>query len=372
MEIPPKIGKYHVIEKLGEGASGCVLKVEQEIIRRVVAMKVLFSHLIESRPSIIRRFRREAKLAASLIHPNIVPIFEIGEADGLHYYTMQYVAGTSLNKYVQAGTLSFGQKLDICVELCDALGLAHSRNIIHRDLKPQNVIVTPDMHPVILDFGIAKSLIAEDDQLTQTGHILGSAHYMAPEQAGAGDQVGTYTDVFGLGVMIYEMITGKKPFPGNNVMELIYDRLQYLQNPEAYAPLAMRQLDASVPEELDRIVFRCIEAHFEKRYPSANELLVDIQTFYRELLFKQALAQEKKIQEKVEQPINARKSYYYPALLASTILLLMAGMGVGVLKWEVQGPLAPYLVRLKNLQQEGAQKFQTLYQKLHKPAAQEK
>ena len=174
MEIPSKIDKYRIIKKLGEGASGCVFKAEQEMIDRTVALKILFMQLLKEKPMIVKRFQREARLASSLVHPNIVPIFEVGENNGMHYYTMQYVEGTPMTQHIKSGTLNIDQKIDIFVELCDALALAHRRAIIHRDLKPHNVIITGELHPVILDFGIAKSLM-EDDHMTQVGHILGSA-----------------------------------------------------------------------------------------------------------------------------------------------------------------------------------------------------
>lgn len=222
MEIPSKIGKYKILKRLGEGASGCVVKAEQEVIQRIVALKILFSNLLEEKPLIVKRFHREARLASALVHPNIVPIFEIDEYNKMHYYTMQYIEGTPMVDYIKSSVLSFDTKVDICVELCDALALAHSRTIIHRDMKPHNVIITKEMHPVILDFGIAKSLV-EEEQMTQVGHILGSAHYMAPEQAGPGN-VGTYTDVFAVGVMIYELMTGERPFQGGKCQRIDHEK----------------------------------------------------------------------------------------------------------------------------------------------------
>lgn len=351
MEIPPKIGKYKIIQKLGQGASGCVLKAEQEIIGRIVAIKVLFVHLLQAKPASMRRFKREARLAASLVHPNIVPIFEIGEADGMHYYTMQYIPGTPMANYIQNDAFSLKQRVHLFIELCDALSLAHRRNIIHRDLKPQNVIITKDMHPVILDFGIAKSLIEQDEQVTQAGNILGSAHYMAPEQAGPGD-VGTYTDVFGLGVMMYEMIARRKPFEGNSVPELIYERIQYRQNPDAHRPLSMREMDANIPESLNTIVFRCLEALPEKRYPSASEVLADLQKFAGDLQFSQVLHNHEKSHEKVQLPINNKKSYLYPVLFALCILCVMVAGSVFSYKIQSQSML---ISLCKKVQAQGSQ-----------------
>lgn len=354
MEIPTSIGRYRVLEGLGQGASGFVLKVEQEIIHRIVAMKVLFAHLLQAKPILIRRFQREARLACSLVHPNIVPIFEIGEAGGVSYYTMQYIEGIPMTKCVHNEKISLKQKMDICIELCDALGLAHRRNIIHRDLKPHNVIITKDWHPVILDFGIAKSLI-EEEHMTQSGHILGSAHYMAPEQAGPGD-VGTFTDVFGLGVMIYEFMAGRRPFDGANVHELIYQRIEYGRNPEANRPPSMRQIDPLIPNALDRIVFRCIEARPEQRYPSANEVLQDLQNLHSELSFSEVMKSGDHSRYRPLLPVNKKASYFWPGALALVILVAIIALGVWVSTgsgWD-----SNWFSWLHNFQLEGAKLMQ--------------
>ena len=342
MEIPSAIGKYHIIERLGEGASGCVLKARQQMINRVVALKILFAHLLRHKPVLAKRFRREARLACSLVHPNIVPIFEIAEADGLHYYTMQYIEGTPMLSYIKSDVLDLRQKVELFIELCDALALAHSRNIIHRDLKPHNVMITKDFHPVILDFGIAKSLIDEDN-MTQAGHILGSAHYMAPEQASPQD-VGTATDVFGLGVMMYEMIAGERPFQGSNVKDLIVKRIEYGKDPQRHRPPSMREINAQIPEKLDAIVFRCLEANPKNRYDTAGELLHDLKNFHKELLLSRLIFSRPQAKNSL-QPINARKSYCYPALLALAVLLLLTVFSIGV--WHSR---QPYLSSLRKIQ----------------------
>lgn len=287
MEVPSKIGKYKIIKKLGEGASGCVLEAQQEIINRHVALKILFSHLLKAKPTIIKRFQREACLASSLVHPNIVPIFEIAEHKGMHFYTMQHIEGRPMTDCIGDKRLTINNKIDIFIELCDALALAHDRNIIHRDLKPHNVIITKHLNPVILDFGIAKSLM-DDDNMTQAGHILGSAHYMAPEQAGPGE-VGTFTDVFALGVMIYEMISSQRPFHGENVKDLIIKRIHYREHPELYKPVSLREAMPELPEFLDKIVFKSLEAEPINRYQTAGELLEDLKKLRRELSLKRSL-----------------------------------------------------------------------------------
>jgi|GEM_PF-2264418 len=317
MDIPSRLGKYRIITPLGEGASGCVLKAEQDIIHRIVALKILFPHLTATRPLMVRRFQREARLASSLIHPSIVPIFEIDEENGMHYYSMQYVAGTQLNEYIQKGNLSFENRLRIFLELCDALALAHQRGIVHRDLKPHNVMITPELHPVILDFGIAKSIVSVEEDMTQVGHILGSAHYMAPEQAGTGD-IGTHTDVFGLGVMMYEMFTGERPFQGSNIKELIIQRIEYAKAPETFRLASMRNWNPKIPVDMDRIVFRCLEANPKNRYATAGDLLQDLQKVYEGYLIKYTDT------HKILKPVISQKTSYRKPLIVSLILLLIS------------------------------------------------
>jgi serine/threonine-protein kinase len=344
MEIPSKIGKYKIIKDLGEGASGRVVKAEQEVIGRVVALKILFSHLLKDKPVLVKRFKREARLASSLIHPHIVPIFEIGEENGVHYYTMQYIEGIPMTEYIKNDILELKVKLDIFIELCDALALAHSRNIVHRDLKPHNVIITKELHPTILDFGIAKSLM-EDDHMTQVGHILGSAHYMAPEPATSG-AIGTYTDVFAIGVMIYEMMAGQRPFEGGNVKELIIQRIEYGKHPEAYRPPCLQTIKPDIPKKLDEIVFRSLDADSKKRYQTAGELLIDLQCLKREFIISDSLKRQR--QEIISPFIHKKRSYFYPALLALTIFLLFTGISTWVYLSN-----KPYLSWLKKIQSKG-------------------
>lgn len=353
MEIPSKIGKYKILKKLGEGASGCVLKAEQEEIQRIVALKILFSALLDAKPLLIKRFQREARLASSLVHPNIVPIFEIDEFKGMHYYTMQYIEGIPLVDYIKKDTLPLDVKINIFIELCDALALAHSRNIIHRDLKPHNVVITHELHPVILDFGIAKSL-QEEEQMTQVGHILGSAHYMAPEQAGPGE-LSTATDVFGLGVMIYEMMTGERPFQGGNVKELLLKRIQYAQNPSLHRPHSMNELNPNIPSALDTIVFRCLEPEPKKRYQTAGELLESLQDFRRESALAQALADSHK-QNMLPRP---KVSLVYPFLMACFLFVSMSAVAFLVHTRQVD-----WGDGLRSFQKKGSEILQSTVQKI--------
>ncbi len=354
MDIPTKIGKYTILQKLGEGASGCVLKAEQEVIHRIVALKILFINLTQQNPLIVKRFRREARLASALVHPSIVPIFEIDEYKGMYYYTMQYVEGTPMTEYIKTGELSMETRLEIFIKLCDALALAHSKTIIHRDLKPHNVIITKEMHPVILDFGIAKSL-QDEEQMTRAGNILGSAHYMAPEQAGPGD-IGTATDVFGLGVMMYEWITGERPFQGANVKDLIIKRIQYGQQPELHAPARMKTIKPEIPDALDNIVFKSIAASPKDRYQTAGELVKALRDFTKQYLGHDQIPS----QTPVSKPkIHRRRSYLYPFLLFILILGLMTAGSVAIYRSQ-----EPQVLKIQEIQKQGYEYMQKLIHEL--------
>lgn len=348
MDIPSRIGKYKVIEKLGQGGSGCVLKVQQDFIGRIVALKILFSHLLESRPNVLKRFEREARLASSLVHPNIVLIFDIGEYDGMYYYTMQYSEGIPMVDQIRKNDLSFKQRLDIMIQFCDALALAHSKGIIHRDLKPHNVIIKSDLTPLILDFGIAKSLV-DDEQMTQAGHILGSAHYMAPEQARS-TEVGTYTDVFGIGVMMYEMFTGERPFQGNDVRTLIIERIKYGENSNNFRPIAMNEHDPEIPSFLNDIVFKCMEGKIENRYQTANEVWKELQKFKHQQETFNAIDNIVDDKEKSKILLNKKHSYIYPILLSFIILACGISLVLAVFWGEKYIPnIDQYLPFLKTL-----------------------
>ncbi len=365
MEIPAKIGKYTVMQKLGEGASGCVVKAEQDIIHRIVAMKILFPALTQRNPLIIKRFKREARLAACLLHPGIVPIFEIDEYKidkdkGFHYYTMQYIRGIPMLDQVKNDSLTFDNRLNILIELCDAIALAHSKNIVHRDLKPHNVIITQEGHPVILDFGIAKSL-QDEEQVTLVGNILGSAHYMAPEQAMT-EKIGTFTDVFALGVMMYEFMTGERPFQGANVKELVQKRIEYTKNPEAYLPPSMQALKPDIPEEFDEIVFRCIAAYPKDRYQTAGELLSALQDFLKRKESNKTSPPTTKLvrtTKKLKLQVNKFKSYFMPLLLGIFLFVSIISAGIGVMKSN-----SPQLVPIQEFQKEISQKLALIIEQI--------
>jgi len=280
-----QFGCYQILSFLGAGGMGEVYRARDTRLGRMNALKVLPAEVAVDQER-MRRFNREARAASALNHPNIATIYDIGEAEGTHFIAMEYVEGESLAAKIMGRPLDPDEILDIAIQVCDALDVAHSKGIIHRDIKPANVMITARRQVKILDFGLAKIVIPEaqaviGDVLTQPststgrGVVLGTVQYMSPEQA-LGRELDYRTDMFSLGVMLYEMATGVKPFAGATASETI-DRILHSQ-PEAIARLNYR-----VPLELERIIRKCLEKDPERRYQSAREQLIDLQNLKRDI-----------------------------------------------------------------------------------------
>ena len=284
------VGHYRIVAKLGTGGMGEVYRAEDLRLNRDIALKVL-APALASRHDYIRRFHQEARCAASLNHPQIVTIHSVEEVDGLPFLTMELVEGVSLKEMIPAQGLPLTRCLDIAIALCTGLAAAHAQGLIHRDLKPENVVVTPEGRVKILDFGIAKALADDDEtrvesipvettpdesaekariseRLTEPGRVLGTAAYMSPEQV-RGRPVDPRSDLFSLGVLLYEMMTGNLPFHGETPNERM---LAILRDPPL--PPSTRRHD--LPGRLNEIVLRCLEKQPQDRYASASELMADL------------------------------------------------------------------------------------------------
>jgi non-specific serine/threonine protein kinase len=268
--IGKSLGHYRVLDKLGEGGMGEVYVAEDSRLRRKVALKIL-PQKTSSDPTRLERFRREAQAVAALSHPNIVTIHSIEEADGDHFIIMELVEGQSLDRLISGDGLSVERVIEIAQPLAEALAAAHSSGIVHRDLKPANIMRTADGRVKILDFGLAK-LHADTDPgqdtavqtLTVAGMIMGTVPYMSPEQV-QGGEIDHRTDIFSFGVILHEMATGKLPFRGKTSAELISAILRD-------APQPITQIRSDMPEQLGRIVARCLEKEPELRYQSAADI----------------------------------------------------------------------------------------------------
>jgi serine/threonine protein kinase len=264
-----KAGRYQLLEELGRGAMGVVYKAFDPMIGRTVAVKTM--RLAElgtglPRPDLVQRFQTEARAAGQLVHPNIVIVYDAGEDQGLYYITMEYVEGRSLQTLLdRKQPFPLPRVMRIMGQVCSALDFAHQRHVVHRDVKPANIMLTGDDTVKVTDFGTAKIL-----QLgtTQTGTIMGTPSYMSPEQV-KGKPVDGRSDVFSVGVILYELVTGEKPFPGENVTTVIYK----LVNEE---PIPPRDLDSSVHPGLNDVITRALAKDPDQRYQSCRELLQDL------------------------------------------------------------------------------------------------
>jgi two-component system, LytTR family, response regulator len=272
------IAHYRVVSQLGQGGMGAVYLADDTRLGRRVALKVLPPD-VASDPERLQRFVQEAKLASALTHPNVAYIHEIGQVGDLWFLGMEYVDGVPLSSRIREGPMKIGEILPIGIQVADALDDAHAKGIVHRDIKPANLMLTPRGHVKVLDFGLAKreksGSNSEDTQLlTSAGMVLGTAEYMSPEQV-LGRDVDHRSDIFSLGVVLYEMATGRLPFSGTNATETMARILQT-------QPDAMARFNYEIPEEFERTVRKCLEKERERRYQSARELLVDLKNLERD------------------------------------------------------------------------------------------
>jgi Protein kinase domain/PEGA domain len=268
-----KAGRYEILGELGRGAMGVVYKATDPVIGRAVAVKTI--RLSEegtglSRPELLSRFQTEARAAGLLTHPNIVVVFDAGEEEGLYYITMELVEGKSVQALLDAGhAFPLPRVLRIMEQTCSALQFAHERNVVHRDIKPANIMLTGDDTVKVTDFGTAK--ILQFGTVQQTAHVMGTPSYMSPEQV-KGRAVDGRSDIFSLGVMLYEMITGEKPFPGQSITTVIYK----IVNEE---PVPPRQINPSIHPGISAAVMRALAKEPEDRYQSCRELLEDLRNY---------------------------------------------------------------------------------------------
>ena len=250
---------------------GVVFKARQMSLNRVVAVKMILAGQLASADDVVR-FHAEAEAAANLDHPGIVPIFEVGELQGQHYFSMGYVAGQSLSALVADGPLSPVAAARLMRVVCDAVQYAHEHQVIHRDLKPANILLDRDGNPRVTDFGLAKR-VRDDSGLTATGTILGTPSFMPPEQA-AGNvaAIGPPADVYSLGAILYMLLTGRPPFQASSSV----DTLRLVLDQE---PLSPRVLVPEVPRDLETIVLKCLEKPIGQRYGTARELADELNRF---------------------------------------------------------------------------------------------
>lgn len=259
-------GRYKIVKSIGEGGMANVYLAEDTILDRKVAIKVLRGDLADDE-KFIRRFQREAQSVANLSHPNIVEVYDVEEEEGQHYIVMEYIEGKTLKQLLQKrGALTLSEVIDIMLQLTDGLAHAHEAYIIHRDIKPQNIMIQDDGLVKITDFGIAMALNAT--QLTQTNSVMGSVHYLPPEQAnGKGSTI--KSDIYSLGILMYELLTGSVPFKGDNAVEIALKHLK------ERIPSIRRQ-NPTIPQSVENIVLKATAKNPKNRYDSVRKMNSDL------------------------------------------------------------------------------------------------
>jgi WD40 repeat protein/serine/threonine protein kinase len=268
---PCAFGDFELLKEVARGGMGIVYRARQVSLDRTVAVKMLLFGPLSS-PEFVKRFRAEAAAAASLQHPNIVAIHEVGVHHGQHYFAMDYVEGPGLAKLLAAGPVPAKRAATYLKTIAEAIHYAHERGILHRDLKPSNVLIDANDQPRITDFGLARRLEGESE-LTVTGQVIGSPNYMPPEQAaGRRRKLSRRSDIYSLGAMLYHLLTGRPPFVG----EALADTLEQVLNVE---PVSPRLLNPSVPRDLETVCLKCLEKEPDKRYPTAQAVADELSRF---------------------------------------------------------------------------------------------
>jgi TRAP transporter TAXI family solute receptor len=266
-----RFGDYEILGEIGQGGMGLVLLARQVDLDRVVALKMIRSGVLASDKD-VERFQIEARAAGRLAHPNILQVFQVGEVDGQHFYAMEYVEGQDLAELLRQGPLSCEQAAALVKDVADGIQHAHERGIIHRDLKPANIIVDADGRPKVGDFGLAKD-IRREEGLTDTGTSLGTPSYMSPEQAAAKlDEVAAASDIYSLGAVLYELLTGRPPFRADSTVDTLLDVIH--RN-----PANPRSLNPKIDLQIESICLKCMQKDPGKRYASARDLAEDLSRY---------------------------------------------------------------------------------------------
>ncbi len=274
-------GDYELYEELGRGGMGVVYRARQKSLDRIVALKIILGGSAATNAD-LARFRGEAETAARLNHPHIVPVYDVGQQDGLPYFTMRYVTGTTLAHRLAEGPMSGREGARLLAPVARAIARAHEQGVLHRDLKPSNILLDAEGRPYVSDFGLAKRLLSDSDDdprtrpfgpLTQTGAILGTPGYMSPEQAaGRRGVIGPGTDIYSLGAILYAMLTGRPPFQAATPVDTV---LMVLEQD----PVSPQLLNPRVDRDLEMVALKCLQKPTELRYSTAAELADDLDAY---------------------------------------------------------------------------------------------
>lgn len=260
-------GRYELIEKIGAGGMAIVYKARCHLLNRYVAVKILRPELVEDE-NFVKRFKRESQAAASLSHPNIVNVYDVGQEDGIYYIVMEYVCGKTLKDYVrEKGKLDSREAIKIALQIAAALEHAHKNGIVHRDIKPQNILIGDDYTVKVADFGIARAVTSTTITLAGS-NVVGSVHYFSPEQA-RGGYTDAKSDIYSLGIVLYEMVTGTLPFEGDTAVSVAIKHIQEKVKPPG-------EINPGIYKSLQDIIQKAIEKQPERRYQSAGQMIEDL------------------------------------------------------------------------------------------------
>ena len=332
------ISRYKILEKLGEGGMGVVYKAEDINLKRPVALKFLASHLLGD-PDIKARFRREAEASAALNHPNVCHVYEIDEVEGKTFIAMAFIEGTTLYEKILDGPMKIPEALDVAIQTGKGLQAAHAKGVFHRDIKPGNIIIGPDERVTIMDFGLAQ--LSDRSRLTRINEAMGTAAYMSPEQA-EGRGTDHRTDLWSLGVVLYEMISGQRPFHGDYEQAIIYSILR--EQPE---PLT--GLRTGVPADIERICDRAFQKDPDDRYQTADDMVSELRRVRRNITDSSTGGHTRVARTRASIPV-APKPWMRTQVLAGIIAGLAVGLGIGWFLGVRSSVLAPPPEPLANTQ----------------------
>jgi serine/threonine protein kinase/ribosomal protein L40E len=322
-------GRFEVVEELGKGGMGIVYRVFDKKIDEEVALKLLNPE-VSSDLKTIERFRNELKLARKISHKNVCRMYDLNEEKGTQYITMEYVSGEDLKSSImRVGYLSIGKAVSVTKQICDGLVEAHRLGVVHRDLKPQNIMVDKQGNVRIMDFGIARSL--KKKGLTGTGIIIGTPEYMSPEQAEM-KEIDQRSDVYSLGTILFEMVTGRVPFEGETPLSVAMKH----KNEPASDP---RELNAQIPEALSRVILKCLEKKRENRYQKAEELLAELNRIEKELPTTERIISRRKpvTRREITVKLTLRKLLIPAVAVVSIVILALV-----IWRFRPRGRVVPF------------------------------
>ncbi len=307
--------RYMVIEELGQGGMGKVYRVKDQKINEEVALKLIRPEIAMDKKT-IERFSNELKIARKITHKNVCRMYDINEEKDTHYITMEYVPGEDLKSFIRrSGQLGISATIKIVIQICEGLAEAHHLGIVHRDLKPQNIIINEEGNASILDFGIARSL--KDSGLTQTGSIMGTPHYMSPEQIEDGS-VDQRSDIYSLGIILYEMLTGDLPFKGDTAISIGIKK-------KTEVPKDPRILNPQILESLSLLILKCMDRDRKSRYQTIESVSEDLKTIQSELSTTVSL-KSSAFKKKKFWPIPKNKFLWIAAAVAATAFVIFMAL----------------------------------------------